>query len=325
MKKACLLFVFLISFGAVHAQNEIMLHLAPRLGSNLFSLNQAVNHPSGNYQVKFTRFEYYIAEIKITHDGGQVTPCSDLYLLVNPTIDSMYSLGQMPDVQNVESITFSVGVPSTVNHLDPASYPASHPLAPQNPSMQWGWSAGYRFAAIEGVAGTNFSQSFEIHALGDANYKTQTLSTYAEQVNPEMKMIHITADYTTVLKNITVSGGLIVHGTTGAAVTLLNNFKNLVFKAETSGVTDPAFTGSFAVAPNPAKGELPQVALSLPEGNDYRLTVTDITGKVLYNKVFVSIINQSLSLEEMTKPGLYFVQLWQNDKPVAVEKLVVLD
>lgn len=325
MKKACLLFVLLISFGAAHAQNEVMLHLAPRLGSNLFSLNQPVNHPSGNYQLKFTRFEFYIAEIKITHDGGQVTPCPDLYLLVHPAIDSMYSLGQMADVQNVESITFSVGVPSTVNHLDPASYPSGHPLAPQNPSMQWGWSAGYRFAAIEGVAGTNFSQTFEIHALGDANYKTQTLPAYAEQVNPEMKMIHITADYTDVLKNITVSGGLIVHGAGGAAVTLLNNFKNLVFTAETSGVTDPAFSGSFSVSPNPAKGVLPQVNLTLPDGGDYRLTVTDIIGKVLYDKVFASVINQSLSLVEMTEPGLYFVQLWQNDKPVAVEKLVVLE
>ena len=57
---------------------------------------------------------------------------TDMYLLVRPAVDSMYDLGSHPDITNVESITFSVGVDQAHNHLDPASYPASHPLAPQN-------------------------------------------------------------------------------------------------------------------------------------------------------------------------------------------------
>lgn len=50
-----------------------MLHLAPRLGSAVFSLDQTVDHPGGTYQMKYTRFEYYISEIEMTHDGGQVS------------------------------------------------------------------------------------------------------------------------------------------------------------------------------------------------------------------------------------------------------------
>jgi len=326
MKKVVLLFLFFAAFAKAKAQNEIMLHLAPRLGSAVFSLNQTVEHPSGSYQLKFTRFEYYISEIKITHDGGQVAPITGLHLLVRPALDSMYSLGQMPSVQNVEAITFSVGVEQAFNHLDPAIYPASDPLSPQNPAMQWGWTAGYRFAAIEGEAGTNLGQHFEIHALGDANYKTQTISTDAEQAAPDMKMIHIIADYSQVVKSITLSSGLVVHSTSGAAVTLLNNFKNLVFTAETSSaVIDPAFAGAFAVSPNPAKDVAPQLRFSLPAGNEYEMTVTDLTGKIVARRSLSAGENQSVLLEKMPTSGLYFVYLWQNARPVAVEKLVILN
>jgi len=325
MNKIALLLVFLAAFTTAKAQNEVMLHLAPRLGNAVFSLNTAINHPSGAYQLKYTRFEYYISEIKITHDGGQVTPVTNLHLLVRPALDSMYSLGQMPTVQNVEAITFSVGVEQAFNHLDPASYPANDPLAPQNPEMQWGWTAGYRFAAIEGVAGTNFAQNFEVHALGDVNYKTQTLSTVAEQVTASMKMIHLIADYGQVMKNITVSGGLILHGTTGAAVTLLNNFKNIVFTAETSGVIDPSFTGSFSISPNPAQHTMPKVNYTLSSDANYLLSLTDMTGKTLYTQQIPAGENQSIQLERSFSAGVYFVHLWQNGHAVAVEKLVILN
>lgn len=326
MKKIVLLSMLLATVFTASAQNEVMLHLAPRLGTAVFSLDQTVNHPGGTYQMKYSRFEYYISEIKITHDGGQITPCTDLTLLVRPALDSMYSLGQMPGITNIEAITFSVGVPQALNHADPALQPAGSPLAPQIPEMHWGWSAGYRFAAIEGYAGTNLSQNFQIHALGDANYKTQTITTGAEQVAPDMKMIHLTADYQQTVKSINISGGLVVHGTSGAAVTLLNNFKNVVFKAETStAVITPSFTGAFSVAPNPVRDAATAVNFSLPAGNDYALTVTDLTGKIIMQQPLVAGENQSLWLDKMPAAGLFFVHLWQNGRPLAVEKLVVLN
>lgn len=326
MKNICLLLLLAASFSAASAQNEIMLHLAPRLGNKVFTLGLVVDHPGGTYQMKYTRFEYYISEIKITHDGGQIEPCTGTTLLVRPALDSMYSLGQMPGITNVEAITFSIGVPQALNHLDPASYPPGDPLAPQNPAMQWGWTAGYRFCAIEGDAGTNLAQHFEIHSLGDANYKTQTIMTDAEQVSPDMKMIHIIADYQQAVKSVNISTGPIVHGTTGMAVTVLNNFNTVVFKAETSsGVIAPTFEGAFSVAPNPVRDAAPMVNFSLMAGNDYMLTVTDLMGKTVARQTLAAGENQSLVLEKMPSTGLFFIHLWQNGSPVAVEKLVVLN
>jgi len=320
MKKLLLPAFALLFVLAAQAQNNIELHLSPRLGTSAFGLNIPVS--AGTYNYKITRLEYYISEIKITHDGGQEKALTDLYLLVRPKLDSMYDLGSHPDITNVESITFSVGVDQAHNHLDPATYPANHPLAPQNPEMQWGWAAGYRFVAIEGKAGTNYANTFQIHALGDANYKTLTLSTIAENHPNGDKTIHLIADYAKVISGINVSGGLIVHGSNGAAVTLLNNMKDLVFTAETSAVTDPAFEGNFVVSPNPAAAGQARATMTLPAGSDYRITLCDLTGRVVLNQA-ISADRQSFTIGESLSTGVYFVQLWQNERPVVAEKLVI--
>ncbi len=319
MRKILLSLLFLASGYALLAQNNIMLHLAPRLGNAPFQLDEAVS--AGSYQYKFTRLEYYISGISITHDGGQVTSMTDLYLLVRPAQDSMYDLGAHPDITNVEGITFSIGVDAAHNHDDPSAYPANHPLAPQNPEMQWGWAAGYRFAAIEGVAGSNFVNSFEVHALGDANYKTVVLSTAAEATS-DGQTIHLIADYSKILTGINVSGGLIVHGSTGKAVTLLNNMKTMVFSAETSGTVDPAFTGSFTLSPNPASAGRAIASMVLPAGGDYRLTVTDLLGRVV-QAVPLMDGSQQFTFQEGLLAGTYFIHLWQDGRPVVIEKLII--
>ncbi len=321
MKKiflSCL--VSLAVWSVAQAQNNLELHLSPRLGNAPFALNMPVS--AGSYDYKITRVEYYISEIKITHDGGQETAMTGLYLLVRPAGDSIYDLGSHPDITNVENITFSVGVDQAHNHLDPTSYPANHPLAPQNPAMQWGWSAGYRFVAIEGVAGNNFANIFEVHALGDANYKTITLSTSAETHSNGDKTIHLVADYAQVLNTINVSAGLIVHGSTGKAVTLMNNMKNVVFAAETSTTIDPAFEGTFRVSPNPASMGNAVAAMKLPTGFNYRILLTDLASRVVINQP-IAAGSQSFFFDNNLNVGVYFVHLWQNERAVVVEKLVV--
>lgn len=313
---------FLAFWSLAQAQGNLQLHLAPRLGTAPFALGATVS--AGSYSYRITRLEYYISEIKVTHDGGQETAMTDLYLLVRPAIDSMYDLGAHPEITNVESISFSVGVDSMHNHLDPSSFPNDHPLAPQNPEMQWGWSAGYRFIAIEGVAGTNFANVFEVHALGDANYKTVTLSTLAENLPNGDKTIHLVADYAKVLTGINVSAGLIVHSTSGKAVTLLNNMKNLVFSAETTGTTNPAFEGAFSISPNPAQAGKTVATMTLPAGYNYRVSLSDLMGRMVLNQALATGA-QSFSFENSLNEGVYFVQLWQNDHVVAVEKLVVMN
>jgi hypothetical protein len=319
--RSLLLYSLLWFSGTVSAQHHIALHLSQRLGTEPFALNTVATSPAG-VEFKVTRLQYYVSQIVIRHDGGQETPATDVYLLVNPALDSVYDLGEFADIDVVEGLRFSIGVDQAHNHLDPASYDPAHPLAPQNPSMHWGWTPGYRFVALEGKAGTNFIQTFEIHTVGDANYRTIEIATPAAPT-AEGQEIHLIADYTKTVKNINVATGPIVHGSTGAAVTLVNNMKNEVFTAAAvSMVVDPAFAGSFALAPNPAAVGQLKAMYSLPVAADYRMTVTDLTGRVVARES-VDAAGQAQGFTAALQPGTYFVHLWQDGRPVVVEKIVI--
>ena len=102
------------------------------------------------------------------HDGGQQTAIPEAYVLANGFVDGLHASRRGESgVNAVEDLMFNVGIDPDNNHADPASWPADHPLAPQVPSMHWGWAAGYRFVALEG--GTA-DANLEIHALGDDNH-----------------------------------------------------------------------------------------------------------------------------------------------------------
>jgi hypothetical protein len=320
MKKAFTFLLVLLAFCATAYSQNVRLILSPKLGLAPFALNTPVS--AGTYDYQITRLEYYLSNIRITHDGGQETNMTDLYLLVRPAADSVYDLGAYPGITNVESISISIGIDQAHNHLDPSTYPVGYPLAFQNPSMHWGWAGGYRFAALEGLAGSSFENVFEVHGLGDQNYKSFTVSTMATTEPNGDRTIRLNADYTRLLDGIDVSQGLISHGTIDEAATLLYNMGHVVFSAQTTATTDPLFEGSFRLSPNPATSEKAMATMILPSGFAYHITLSDLSGKTILNRQ-VAAGATSFSLESRVVPGVYFVQLWQNERPVAVEKLVV--
>jgi hypothetical protein len=317
------LLIFLLSVAcSLHAQHHLELHLSQRLGTQPFALNTVTTSSAGT-SFKVTRLQYYLSGINITHDGGQITPMTDVYLLVNPALDSVYQLGEFPGIETVEAIEFSIGVDQAHNHLDPAQYDPGHPLAPQNPSMHWGWSPGYRFIALEGKAGTNFNQIFEVHTVGDANYRTVNLPTMAETTSSGLT-IHLVADYANIVKGINVGTGPIVHGSSGAAVTLANNMKNEIFSSPAmSSVLDPLFTGTFRLSPNPAVAGRAQASFELLSGSEYQITLTDCTGRFV-SRQQVAPNQQVQAFDAALSPGAYYVHLWQDGRPVVVEKLIVV-
>jgi hypothetical protein len=187
--------------------------------------------------------------------------------------------------------------------------------------MQWGWAAGYRFIAIEGYAGPNFANNFQVHALGDSNYKTVNLNTTAENTGAG-KVIHVNANYANVISGINVSGGLIVHAATGAAVTVMNNMKNIVFSSLVTAVVDPTFEGSFSVTPNPATAGMPKAMLDLPAGHNYAITLTDLSGRVVIQQV-VPVSSREIGFTQKLNNGFYFAHLWQDGHAVASEKVII--
>ena len=209
--------LLLMSFS-IMAQNTVQLNINHKLGTDDFAMNTAAQNNMAN-DFNISRLQYYIAEISIVHDGGTETAITDLYALVDANNATQLDLGSH-SITSIEGVNFHIGVDAGKNHADPASYSMSHPLAPKNPSMHWGWTSGYRFIAMEGNGGANLNQTFELHGLGDANYFKVTVpfATAMTATNNEF-VLNVDADYTRILENVNVSSGLIVHGETGAAKT----------------------------------------------------------------------------------------------------------
>jgi hypothetical protein len=319
MKKLLLLFLLSVSFFPAFSQKEVVLNLNHMVANAPMALATPYLAPA-SYGFTITRLTYYISDIQLIHDGGQTTNLDSTWLLVHAPADQSFSLGTH-NVTEIEGIYFSIGVDPAHNHLDPTTWPAGHPLAPQMPSMHWGWSPGYRFVALEGKTGATFLFTYEIHALGDDNYNAVSLSLDAQQAGNILN-INLLADYQGMFTNLDVSSGLIEHGDKGPAITLLYNFANHVFSPMTAStaITAPDFAGEFAIGPNPSVDGNSVARYTLPAGNSYQMILTDITGR----EVRSWSLDAASSSQHLEAPaaGIWFIRLLENGRTVLTEKWI---
>jgi hypothetical protein len=219
----------------------------------------------------------------------------------------------------LEAISFGIGVDAAKNHADPATYSSGHPLGFQMPSMHWGWTAGYRFAAIEGNSGTSMNQTWEIHALGDKNYGLANVTTAGTKTGNDL-IINLDADYQKAFKDITVNSTLNYHGEDQTSPVLLGNFQNEVFTEAAAIVgLNAENLVSFSMAPNPTTGRffITAEAENLSNAN---LVILDITGRVVASEGISANNRKELQLQ---KPGIYLVSITNNGKVLFTRKLIV--
>ena len=184
MKKITNVMMVLLIAISMNAQTDVYLKIDHFLGSNAFAFNTTATNNLGN-SFNVSRLQYYIAEIKIVHDGGQVTSVPNTWILVNANSTVNELLGSF-NVTTIEAVKFGIGVEQSYNHLDPSSYAMSHPLAPKSPSMHWGWSSGYRFACLEGKADATLSKTWELHGLFDKYYSEIVMPITSKMENGDL-------------------------------------------------------------------------------------------------------------------------------------------
>lgn len=316
-KKILSLTLMLLFASSMFAQTDVYLKINHMLGSNPFAFNQTTSNNMGNsFQVE--RLEYYLSQIVLTHDGGQQTMVPNTWLIVDANTPTNELLGTF-NITNLEGIGFAVGVDSSVNHDDPSLWPVSHPLAPRTPSMHWGWNGGYRFVAYEGKTGPNMTDGFEIHALGDNNYNSQTIQTAGTLNGPDL-VVELDADYAMGLKDITVAPGLITHGEFQEAEELLLNFQSDVFTATPIATqllnTEEYFLDVF---PNPSSNGKVHLRYSdnLHKSN---LTIYDVTGHLIQKTI---LSNAKAAHIQIETPGCYLMTISRKGKIQAVKKLII--
>lgn len=299
----------LFAFTSI-GQHDLFLNMTHQFNGDAYDEAATYTNANGD-EVDFSRMEYYLCQFVVTHDGGQETALTDTYVLVNAHENGTYALGSW-DITSVESISFSVGVDEPNNHDDPSMWAADHPLAPQNPSMHWGWASGYRFVAYEGTGNSN---GVEIHALGEDNLFNQSHDVTAEMASGVVAL-SLFADYAGMFEGINVGNGMIEHSTTGAATTLLENFRDQVFSVDGSVSIEQPDAAIMSMYPNPAQDQI-----HFANASQHRVELLDLTGRIVGD---TGLFSGSTSLPVNELPaGVYLARIEQNGQVLRTERVVV--
>ncbi|MEQ9187065.1 MAG: T9SS type A sorting domain-containing protein [Cryomorphaceae bacterium] len=313
-----LILSFIFSSGnTLSAQHAINLSIEHYVQDEPLVFNQA-SQTHERHAFDVTRMQYYLSEISVLDEDGNTHSFDSLWVFVDASVATDVELGS-GSMDSIVSITIHVGVDSAHNHLDPSSWPNDHPLAHKTPSMHWGWANGYRFNAMEGNAGENLTESYELHGVGDENYFSVTVPTAAGVVNDVID-VTVYANYAEVLRGLDISGGIISHGPIYEAQTSLENMRDYVFGSEVpeSTVMDSEDSNALAIAempeaasvllfPNPTSAHQVRLLGFDPNGASITVDILDARG-VHVMKHQLPIGTNKIDVSDLSS-GIYLISL----------------
>lgn len=224
---------FLLISGSVVAQHPLHLNFQFVNQNSDLALGQVVSDLTDT-KYRLTEAIFYISNLKIEHDGGQLLDFGDSVFYVNiknPIID----LG-IQNLDQVDSLSFFVGIPANLNHTDIAAYPENHPMSFKTPSMHWGWTAGYFFFVVDGYADTDNdnvpNEFFQLHCMGDQNFKYVKLANKATISSDGKREIFQRVNMDVWLKGVDLKTLGAQHGSTGVNYYAMRNVESFpVFTA----------------------------------------------------------------------------------------------
>lgn len=316
MKKILFLFILVTQYS--FAQNDVVFQINHILDGteNFTTTSKGQNDAGTNFTI--SRMQYYISDISITHDGGQTLVFDDTVILVDAYTNTSIDLGNYV-VTDLESVIFNLGVKQALNHLDPSAYPMTHPLAPKSPSMHWGWTSGYRFFALEGLAS---GQVFELHGVGDALYEEIVVVFNETSAENGTLIIDINAEYNEALKNLDLVSGFSVHGDENDSeiVTEVTNFRENIFTAKEGEVIDPTsindfkeLNNNFNVFPNPTTG-----LVNLNNLDFNKVSIYSVIGELVSTE---EKLNQKIFIKTKGIHILHFLD--EENNLISINKVVV--
>lgn len=330
MKQLYAAIILWAAFAAtVFAQtNPVVISFDHKAGADPMVLGQTVFSIWNGKKVMLNRAQFYVSDISLRRTDNTQVLLSDKYVLVNANAPAAeHNLGTWP-IESVQGATLHLGIIKAVNHSDPAIYPTGHPLAPQNPSMHWGWAAGYRFLAIEGKVDTDNDgvpeSVFEFHNVGDDFYKAIELTGAATAANGTLHLRFV-VNYAQLFKNLSMTGNLIQHGAAPLNVAMNNNAvgENFLGIANTSSAQDVAANSlQVAVSPNPWLTET-LIQYQLPAADALTMVVTNALGQTVRTLGGLPA-SGSATLERGDLPsGLYQCAFFENGRLLARKQLAI--
>ena len=296
----CLLFfVPLISFS----QKSIFLNLNPVFLGVPLELGTTYTHPS-DQSFSIDYLNYYVSDVITTHDGGQeFTAMPSVHLATME--DYTLFLGNY-DVQNVEHIEFTLGVPERFNTQDGAeaidisSYPENHPLSFQDPGMYWGWAYGYMHVVTAGMP------FFELHNVGPQLSKQVSLDVIPTETSSTQIDIELFCNVDRWFNSIEFSTMLVSHGAAPENVQMMSNLlTDEVFSVSAQAII-PEYINTQSFVYHNSEGL--NVA-NIPSQAKF-LKVSDQLGRLIQSQAISGTSVISLDIEQK---GVVFVSLFNQE------------
>lgn len=273
--------------GAFAQDNNLTFKFNHNAGSQPLELNKTIFNIHNGKAVKLTRAEFYLSGVSLHTVGQDSFKIIDSYVLVNANNPSkLHNVGSYPQNLDFRIVKMDIGVDKDKNHADPNLYPASHPLGPKSPDMHWGWAAGYRFIAIEGLVDNNNDgtpeQEFQIHSLGDA-LLFQTVLDLNGSHHVETEPMVINLDYIKLFDALSMSGNLIQHGSS-----TLN--RNVLLNAATKKFLSPQIISSTTNVPLDQIAKMVQnnrnISIAFKnKGSEKSIKVFNTSGSLIQNYI----------------------------------------
>ena len=124
-----------------------------------------------------SRLSYLVSNVAVQDNTGNWHTIPDSIAWIDAKARrTQINLSNIPD-GSYQSLRFDIGLSESLNHSDPAQYPATHPLNPNLNNLHWTWQTGYIFLAIEGHYrdATGDLQGFVYHYANNPRRTTITL------------------------------------------------------------------------------------------------------------------------------------------------------
>ena len=152
-----LLLALVIQYGCKDKKNEqgeFTIEIKAMMEDQPFVINEVYQNSFGyNYKIEVLRF--YLSNLTLIKENGDQVLAKDVEYLdfaSNHSDSNMNGETVSANVctGNYSGIRFGIGVDSSLNKQDPASYNSDHPLSIYTNS-HWDWNTGYIFLKISGA------------------------------------------------------------------------------------------------------------------------------------------------------------------------------
>lgn len=148
MRRLSLLLILVWCWTASPAA-ELTLAIEPRWGATSLAVPSAEVKNDAGQSLRLTRIAALVSGVTLVRaDGGRVW-LEGQYGRFDAENARELTLHGVPSGYYV-ALEFQVGLPATINHGDPARWPAGHALNPLTTGLHWSWQGGYVFLALEG-------------------------------------------------------------------------------------------------------------------------------------------------------------------------------